>query len=128
MPSGALAQLALQSLIARSAARAGNRPAGRANSLGLWVPLWVSHRISCKLLIYNAEWRRRRDSNPRYGFPYARFPSVCLKPLGHPSSGAGHPSEAPIVAQPAGRRHLKGLPHFTAEIEVAREELPDRSI
>jgi hypothetical protein len=22
---------------------------------------------------------------PRYGFPYTRFPSVRLKPLGHPS-------------------------------------------
>ena len=28
-------------------------------------------------------WRRERDSNPRYGFPYTRFPSVLLKPLGH---------------------------------------------
>ena len=33
-------------------------------------------------------WRRERDSNPRYGFPYTRFPSVRLQPLGHlsPSS------------------------------------------
>ena len=30
-------------------------------------------------------WRREWDSNPRYGFPYTRFPSVRLKPLGHPS-------------------------------------------
>src|SRR5581483_4829577 len=28
-------------------------------------------------------WRRGRDSNPRYGFPYTRFPSERLKPLGH---------------------------------------------
>ncbi len=28
-------------------------------------------------------WRRERDSNPRYGFPYTRFPSVLLQPLGH---------------------------------------------
>src|SRR6185436_16081871 len=28
-------------------------------------------------------WRRERDSNPRYGFPYTRFPSVHLQPLGH---------------------------------------------
>src|SRR5579864_3630911 len=33
-------------------------------------------------------WRREWDSNPRYGFPYTRFPSVRLQPLGHPS-GAG---------------------------------------
>src|SRR6516225_381781 len=32
-----------------------------------------------------SRWRREWDSNPRYGFPYTRFPSVRLKPLGHPS-------------------------------------------
>src|ERR1700704_6140052 len=30
-------------------------------------------------------WRRERDSNPRYGFPYTRSPGVRLQPLGHPS-------------------------------------------
>ena len=30
-------------------------------------------------------WRREWDSNPRYAFTYTRFPSVRLKPLGHPS-------------------------------------------
>ena len=29
--------------------------------------------------------RRERDSNPRYGFPHTRTPSVRLRPLGHPS-------------------------------------------
>ena len=32
------------------------------------------------------DWRRGWDSNPRYGFPYTRFPSVRLQPLGHLSS------------------------------------------
>src|SRR3954465_11844138 len=36
-------------------------------------------------------WRRERDSNPWYGFPYTRFPSVLLKPLGH-LSVRWHPS------------------------------------
>ena len=31
------------------------------------------------------KWRREWDSNPRYGFPYTRFPSERLQPLGHPS-------------------------------------------
>ena len=31
------------------------------------------------------QWRRERDSNPRYGFPYTHFPGVRLQPLGHPS-------------------------------------------
>ena len=30
-------------------------------------------------------WRREWDSNPRYVLAYTRFPSVRLKPLGHPS-------------------------------------------
>src|SRR5438445_8316432 len=34
------------------------------------------------------KWRREWDSNPRYGFPYTRFPSVRLQPLGHPSATA----------------------------------------
>src|SRR5262249_34053687 len=47
-----------------------------------WL-LWVRSR---KLKIYSQfqlDWRRGWDSNPRYGFPYTRFPSVRLKPLGH---------------------------------------------
>ena len=39
-------------------------------------------------------WRREWDSNPRYGCPYTRFPSVRLQPLGHPSGAA------PVMATP----------------------------
>src|SRR4029078_11438848 len=35
----------------------------------------------------NNRWRTGWDSNPRYGFPYTRFPSVRLQPLGHLSGG-----------------------------------------
>ncbi len=38
--------------------------------------------------LQKTDWRRERDSNPRYGFPQTRFPSVRLQPLGHPSAGA----------------------------------------
>jgi hypothetical protein len=31
-------------------------------------------------------WRRGRDSNPRYVLPHTRFPGVHLKPLGHLST------------------------------------------
>src|SRR5437764_14555226 len=37
---------------------------------------------------YKTRWRREWDSNPRYGFPYTRFPSERLQPLGHPSIAA----------------------------------------
>jgi hypothetical protein len=40
-------------------------------------------------------WRRERDSNPRYGFPYTHFPGVRLQPL-------GHLSVAPVMAARAG--------------------------
>jgi hypothetical protein len=36
----------------------------------------------------NVGARREWDSNPRYGCPYTRFPSVRLQPLGHPSSAS----------------------------------------
>src|SRR5271169_5428500 len=38
-------------------------------------------------------WRREWDSNPRYGFPYTRFPSERLQPLGHPSGRAQYSCE-----------------------------------
>src|SRR5204863_4807663 len=44
-------------------------------------------------------WRREWDSNPRYGFPYTRFPSVRLQPLGHLSGDSGE----------ARGRNLQGL-------------------
>src|SRR5262245_21535928 len=52
----------------RAASRAGRRPFGlfqEALSLsGVW-------------------WRRGRDSNPRYGYPYAAFRVRCFQPLSH---------------------------------------------
>ena len=32
-------------------------------------------------------WRRGRDSNPRYGCPYAAFRVRCFQPLSHLSAG-----------------------------------------
>ncbi len=40
-------------------------------------------------------WRRGRDSNPRYGLTYTRFPSVLFRPLRHLSGilpGSGSPA------------------------------------
>src|SRR6266481_6892951 len=31
-------------------------------------------------------WRRERDSNPRYGFPYSGFQDRPFQPLTHPSA------------------------------------------
>src|SRR5690606_29946666 len=51
------------------------------------------------------KWRRERDSNPRYGFPYTRVPGVRLQPLGHLSarrlSACGPVVGADLVDPPA---------------------------
>lgn len=54
-----------------------------------------------------SRWRRERDSNPRYSFPYTRFPGVRLRPLGHPSGAAqatrrrsGRKGPQPIAPHP----------------------------
>ena len=49
-------------------------------------------------------WRREWDSNPRYGFPHTRFPSVRLKPLGHLSGGPSHDGARRILQGRAGLR------------------------
>src|SRR5690348_12811104 len=36
----------------------------------------------------HAKWRRGWDSNPRYGFPHARFRGEYFKPLSHLSAAA----------------------------------------
>ena len=46
-----------------------------------------SKNILVNSVTYYKLWRREWDSNPRYGFPHTRFPSVRLKPLGHLSGG-----------------------------------------
>ena len=35
-------------------------------------------------------WRRERDSNPRYGFPYSGFQDRLFQPLTHPSARTGN--------------------------------------
>jgi hypothetical protein len=37
----------------------------------------------------SASWRRERDSNPRYGFPYSGFQDRLFQPLTHPSATIG---------------------------------------
>ena len=77
-------------------------------------------------------WRREWDSNPRYGFPYTRFPSVRLQPLGHLSGRAkraqyshgprrdnpwNFPASRPLV-----NRHNEATPggrHGTRDIALA---------
>ena len=61
---------------------------GKVTSLrsvtNLLVRLLQSNNPSMKLGLL--DWRKREDSNLRYGYPHTRFPSVLLKPLGHTSA------------------------------------------
>jgi hypothetical protein len=57
---------------------------------GAWL---CRDAIAARLMGVLAEWRRERDSNPRYGFPYTHFPGVRLQPLGHPSSTIGQEAD-----------------------------------
>ena len=50
------------------------------------VSLWPAYRKPFDLIFQrakNEEWRRGRDSNPRYPFGYAGFQDRCHQPLGH---------------------------------------------
>src|SRR5215467_1562509 len=42
---------------------------------------------SAKARASEVVWRRGRDSNPRYGYPYAAFRVRCIQPLCHLSAG-----------------------------------------
>ena len=65
----------------------------------VWGPDWglvTPNRL--KLLMYQmfmrGSWRRGRDSNPRYGCPYAAFRVRCFQPLSHLSK----PLKALVIA------------------------------
>ena len=39
------------------------------------------HSTNQRERLFGGQWRRERDSNPRYGFPHTHFPGVRLQPL-----------------------------------------------
>ena len=61
---------------------------GKGTSLRSVANLWVRPLQSRKpsFVLGLLDWRKREDSNLRYGYPHTRFPSVLLKPLGHTSA------------------------------------------
>jgi hypothetical protein len=54
----------------------------------------TSRSSRCSLARVSAGWRRERDSNPRYGFPYSGFQDHRHRPLGHPSASRFWPEFA----------------------------------
>ncbi len=83
-------------------------------------------------------WRRERDSNPRYGFPYTHFPGVRLQPLGHPSAGvqrhiafalsgatswsAGHHGRGDNAGKPGSNADDRAIPWAPARVSSCRGE------
>src|SRR5690606_39596725 len=66
---------------------------------------------------FKAKWRRERDSNPRYGFPYTRVPGVRLQPLGHLS----------VPVPPESRQHARGSSsRIATECQAVATTFPDR--
>ena len=55
------------------------------------VSLWPTYKKPFDVIFEcakNEEWRRERDSNPRYGSPYSGFQDHPFQPLTHPSAPA----------------------------------------
>src|SRR5713226_5521818 len=50
----------------------------------------MTGRCAEGLLGESVFWRRGWDSNPRYGFPHARFRGECFQPLSHLSAVVRH--------------------------------------
>ena len=57
---------------------------GRENSL---VLVYIKDFWDCEGLLETTYWRRRRDSNPRYSFPYGTLAMCWFQPLTHSSVG-----------------------------------------
>ena len=81
--------------------------------------------------IIKNKWRRGRDSNPRYGFPYTHFPGVRLQPLGHPSASRGalpraSDAHSPFAARAQGRRKRKRKAKGGAQAKGKRRRGQDR--
>ena len=64
-------------------------------------------------------WRRRWDSNPRYGFPYGGFQDRCLKPLDH--SSVGVPQRRPDGV------NFARLPRWVGVSRIPKRRCPSHS-
>ena len=72
-------------------------------------------------------WRRGRDSNPRYGCPYAAFRVRCFQPLSHLSAGRqvdkamDERRDSYLAAGGGGnKRQAKDQPHSSSKASCSR--------
>src|SRR5665213_242254 len=70
----------------------------------------------------DTSWRRGRDSNPRYGYPYAAFRVRCIQPLCHLSEARKRlkkPRSKPrylakqVMADKGAAKYIGGAPGAT---------------
>ena len=77
------------------------------------------------------DWRRGRDSNPRYGYPYAAFRVRCFQPLSHLSVAAERkrPSAGRYVAKhmSSAQGRAPSARHGRRAVRSDRKNAPDRS-
>ncbi len=81
-------------------------------------PKWLS---GCSPPIQQLDvgmWRRRRDSNPRDGFPPAPLAGVCLRPLGHVSAGGGIGGRRGKQGGNTGRVHARHGAEIESPVQV----------
>src|SRR5689334_3098551 len=69
-------------------------------------------------------WRRERDSNPRYGFPYSGFQDRLFQPLTHPSDidpGGFAPADPPTrsLAGPLTPRSVRAGSRFVYFLQAS---------
>src|SRR5579863_3651927 len=64
-------------------------------------------------------WRRERDSNPRYGFPYSGFQDRLFQPLTHPSAGVTSHALATASLLPLVYNRPKGSQSSTGAANAA---------
>ena len=63
--------------------------------------------LAIYLVAVETRWRRRRDSNPRYGFPYDALAKRWFQPLTH-VSGCGKRRAIAVVRVPINRAGRRG--------------------
>ena len=76
---------------------------------------WTSGGKSCDNKMLNG-WRRRRDSNPRDGFPPTPLAGERLRPLGHVSA------DGPIVPHMGDTREKSGRAGYSGGVNASIRE------
>jgi hypothetical protein len=127
----------------KSAERENFRPWNACRSAEVFLRMSVKTGFSTRSKVHGerwtrTDWRREWDSNPRYGFPYTRFPSERLQPLGHLSkvrepicepcprtaqySGGPPPDNPTMLVSPAPSRGTISTPHRCQNVHEATNE------